>query len=181
MVAATFPLIAPSSGAAATIMSTGRARTSSFASAFNPLYPTTERVFFLCSDNAAMSRPCSSYTPPLESVTATMLAPNISFARVAANVPALPNPIIATFALERSSLISLAASRRVNIPPLAVASLRPSDPPTAMGLPVTTPNWFFPLMMEYSSIIHAIIWPVVYTSGAGMSMSGPMSCQSARI
>src|SRR2546425_12643344 len=42
------------------------------------------------------------------------------------------------------------------------------------GLPVTTPGWATPLFIEIVSMIHAIVWLSVYTSGAGMSFSGPM-------
>ena len=50
------------------------------------------------------------------------------------------------------------------------------------GLPVTTPLRLLvaaPTMFEYVSIIHAMVWPLVPTSGAGMSYSGPMFSPSA--
>src|SRR5256885_10527222 len=58
--------------------------------------------------------------------------------------------------------------------PRDVASSRPSEPPMTSGLPVTTPGWANPLFIEIVSMIHAIVWLSVYTSGAGMSFSGPM-------
>src|SRR2546427_8013870 len=58
--------------------------------------------------------------------------------------------------------------------PRDVASSRPSEPPMTSGLPVTTPGWAKPLFIEIVSMIHAIVWLSVYTSGAGMSFSGPM-------
>ena len=58
--------------------------------------------------------------------------------------------------------------------PREVASSRPRDPPIAIGFPVTTPGTAYPAFIEIVSMIHAIVWPSVYTSGAGMSFSGPM-------
>ena len=45
----------------------------------------------------------------------------------------------------------------------------------ATGLPVTTPGTENPSRVEYVSMIHAMISPLVPMSGAGMSRSGPMS------
>ena len=59
--------------------------------------------------------------------------------------------------------------------PRAVASSRPSEPPTESGFPVTTPSTECPLFIEYVSKIQAITRASVPTSGAGMSRSGPMS------
>ena len=56
--------------------------------------------------------------------------------------------------------------------PRPVACSRPSEPSSEIGLPVTIPGvwpWSFP----YSSIIQAITWESVLTSGAGMSRVGP--------
>ncbi len=58
--------------------------------------------------------------------------------------------------------------------PREVASSRPFEPPIASGLPVTTPGTAKPLFIDMVSMIHAIVWLSVYTSGAGMSFSGPM-------
>ena len=67
--------------------------------------------------------------------------------------------------------------------PWPVAFVRPSVPPLATGLPVTTPFTLCfcaaPTMFEYVSIIHAMVWLLVPTSGAGMSYSGPMFSPSA--
>jgi len=54
-----------------------------------------------------------------------------------------------------------------------VASRRPSDPPSAIGLPVTTALATCPTWLEYVSIIHAMIRSLVPTSGAGTSTCGP--------
>ena len=62
-----------------------------------------------------------------------------------------------------------------------MASPRPSDPPTSNGFPVTTPNLLRPFSTENSSAIHAMIWGLVYTSGAGMSFSGPTIGSTARM
>ncbi len=59
--------------------------------------------------------------------------------------------------------------------PRLVASWRPAEPPTDSGLPVTTPSAECPTFMEYVSMIQAMIWSSVPTSGAGMSRSGPMN------
>ena len=45
----------------------------------------------------------------------------------------------------------------------------------ASGLPVTTPSTEWPLFIEYVSKIQAISRGLVPTSGAGMSLSGPIS------
>ena len=47
------------------------------------------------------------------------------------------------------------------MPPRAVASPRPAEPPRAMGLPVITPGLCSPMIVSYSSIIHAMISGVV--------------------
>src|SRR5206468_13033285 len=74
----------------------------------------------------------------------------------------------------RLSFVFFAASRTAYIRPRDVASSRPSDPPIARGLPVTTPGTAKPLAIEIVSMIQAIVWSSVYTSGAGMSFSRPM-------
>ena len=70
---------------------------------------------------------------------ATTVAPSAAANR--ANVePTLPKPCTAIRrpASGRSSFRS--AATRQNSAPLAVASSRPSEPPIASGLPVTTPS-----------------------------------------
>jgi hypothetical protein len=62
-------------------------------------------------------------------------------------LPALPAPWTATRDPLRFSFRILQASRIVNWQPRAVASLRPSDPPTERGLPVTTPRQEYPFVM----------------------------------
>src|SRR5512136_101085 len=59
-------------------------------------------------------------------------------------------------------------------PPLAVASSLPCAPPTLSGFPVITPNEVFPTILEYSSIIQDMVRAFVPTSGAEISLSGPM-------
>ena len=51
----------------------------------------------------------------------------------------------------------------------------PRSRPALIGLPVTTPGTVYPTCIEYVSMIQAMIWALVLTSGAGMSRSGPMS------
>jgi hypothetical protein len=57
--------------------------------------------------------------------------------------------------------------------PWPVAFSRPSVPPDATGLPVTTPRlaclFAWPTVFMYVSMIQAIICALVPTSGAGMS------------
>jgi hypothetical protein len=55
-----------------------------------------------------------------------------------------------------------------------VAVARPSEPPTAIGLPVTTAGIVYPEFTEYVSMTQLIVCSVVPTSGAMMSRSGPM-------
>ena len=75
---------------------------------------------------------------------------------------------------------ALMASRVIKTMPRPVASSRPSEPPIATGLPVTTAGTVRPLPIEYVSIIHAIVCALVPMSGAGMSMSGPMKMEIRR-
>src|SRR5712691_11372043 len=89
-------------------------------------------------------------------------------------MPTFPNPWTATVAPFRLSFAFDAASRVAYMSPRDVASSRPREPPITSGLPVTTPGIAKPLFIEIVSMIHAIVWLSVYTSGAGMSFSGPM-------
>ena len=72
------------------------------------------------------------------------------------------------------TFIRRAVSRPTTNTPRPVALTRPSDPPSSIGLPVTTPVAVAPVFIEYVSIIHAMICALVLTSGAGMSLCGPM-------
>ncbi len=69
--------------------------------------------------------------------------------------------------------------------PCPVAFSRPSLPPQAMLLPVTTLRgpWLPtpPCVFRYVSIIQSMIWLLVPTSGAGMSCSGPMASPNAAV
>ena len=91
-----------------------------------------------------------------------------------AKPPTLPYPCMATVAPLRSSPIFFAASLTVKTSPLDVASGLPREPPISGGLPVTTPGTAKPSAMLIVSMIQAISRPLVLTSGAGMSFSGPM-------
>ena len=88
--------------------------------------------------------------------------------------PTLPKPCTTTRALDTSMFRSRAASQPTTNTPRPVASTRPRLPPSAIGLPVTTPVAVEPSFMEYVSIIQAMVWALVFTSGAGMSLDGPM-------
>ena len=76
--------------------------------------------------------------PPLESETATTVAP-ASAANLANSEPTLPKPWIAIRqALERDPSARERLLRAQKKTPRPVASSRPSEPPIASGLPVTT-------------------------------------------
>src|SRR5262249_44483210 len=61
--------------------------------------------------------------------------------------------------------------------PWPVALTRPSEPPMRTSLPVTIarPTWRSRSPSRYWRIMSAMISPLVPTSGAGMSMFGPVS------
>jgi hypothetical protein len=58
--------------------------------------------------------------------------------------------------------------------PRPVASVRPREPPSSIGFPVTTSGGCLPVIIVTVSTIHAMVCSSVFTSGAGMSCSGPM-------
>ena len=87
------------------------------------------------------------WTPPFQSVTATIVAP-MSASRSAATEPTLPKPWTATRAPCSSKPRCFADSRVMIITPRPVASRRPSDPPISTGLPVTTAVDVWPTCME---------------------------------
>src|SRR6266511_3653422 len=65
-------------------------------------------------------------------------------------------------------------------PPRPVACSRPSEPPRAMGLPVRMAG-VSPYIRLYSSYIHPISRAPVFTSGAGMSVYGPITGAISRM
>ncbi|OIQ79694.1 hypothetical protein GALL_385660 [mine drainage metagenome] len=69
---------------------------------------------------------------------------------------------------------SASAARVACTTPREVAVARPSDPPTASGLPVATPGIVKPRLTEYVSMTQAIVCSLVPMSGARMSRSGPI-------
>jgi hypothetical protein len=91
----------------------------------------------------------------------------------AAALPTLPKPWRMTRLPSTGRPILAAAAAAVTKTPRPVASLRPKEPPRGMGFPVTTPGTVRPTFMEKVSIIQAISRSPVFTSGAGMSRSGP--------
>ena len=107
-----------------------------------------------------------------------MLNPSASISR-AAMLPALPNPWTATVDWRGSRPRRVQARRATTATPRPVASLRPWLPPTAIGLPVTAAGMECPALIDIVSMIQAITWGVVLTSGAGMSYSGPILAPSA--
>ena len=75
--------------------------------------------------------------------------------------------------LEAAGLRATAAMQRSA--PRAVALRRPRVPPMAIGLPMTEAATVWPRCIESVSMIHAIVCEPVFTSGDGMSLSGPSS------
>ena len=63
--------------------------------------------------------------------------------------------------------------------PRPVAASRPNDPPIPTGLPVVTPGKLPRCALLYASSIHAISRPLVPISGAGISLCGPNTSDSA--
>jgi hypothetical protein len=159
------------SSAAGASMSHLSSRTSSFVMFLAPGKSWTFPVFSLCSNTFLMSSPFSLCIPPFESDTAITLNPS-SWAIFANHPPTFPNPWIATLPL--LILFALSASLRTKNPPCDVALSRPSEPPSSIGFPVMVPGAWFPVIFSYSSSIHDIVCPSVFTSGAGMSFHGPM-------
>ena len=87
----------------------------------------------------AMSRPSGLWMPPVESETATTVAPSSEMSRAAIE-PALPKPWTATRRLGQVDAEMAGRLDDAVDAPRAVASLRPSEPPRLIGLPVTTPG-----------------------------------------
>ena len=104
---------------------------------------------------------------------ATIRAPCSWKMRDAAS-PTFPKPCTATRAPSSGMPSFFMASAPETNTPRPVASARPRLPPSDTGLPVTTPVAVRPTFMEYVSIIQAMVCGLVFTSGAGMSFSGPM-------
>ena len=63
---------------------------------------------------------------------------------------------------------------------MAVAAPRHLLPPIVRGLPVNDPGENVPTSLLYSSIIQAMIFGLVFTSGAGTSVFGPIYLYSSR-
>ncbi len=100
-----------------------------------------------CSISAGTFRPAGSNSAVLWSCTAMTLAP-ASWNSLAATLPTLPKPCTTM----RAPLISRPRLRAASTPttntPRPVASRRPSEPPSEIGLPVTTPVDVLPSFIE---------------------------------
>lgn len=83
------------------------------------------------------SNPAERYAPPPLLLAATIRAPFAASSSIVP-IPTFPTPCTATLALCRSSPTRPAASSITCVSPTDVALPRPSDPPIATGLPVTT-------------------------------------------
>ena len=86
--------------------------------------------------------------------------------------PTLPKPWTMKVVSPGSRPSFGAASSNITTQPRPVAASRPKEPSSEIGLPVTHAG-LWPLSFPYSSIIQAIVWALVPTSGAGMSRLGP--------
>ena len=75
---------------------------------------------------------------------------------------------------QRERCVERAAATMHRYAPRAVALRRPRVPPTASGLPITDAAIVWPRCIDSVSMIQAIVCDPVFTSGAGMSLSGPM-------
>ena len=128
-------------------MSQSTSRTSAFEMSLAPGKPCTVPCSCFHWMTRRMSRPVLRWMPPVESETATIVAPSASISWAAIE-PALPKPWIETVALSSSIPRWRAASMMQKTVPRAVASLRPSEPPSEIGLPVTTPGTVWPACIE---------------------------------
>ena len=90
-----------------------------------------------------------------------------------ANDPTLPKPWMLMVEPSRSKFLSFAHSVMQCTRPCPVALSRPSVPPDATGLPVTTPFtlclFTMPTVFMYVSMAQAMVCALVPMSGAGMS------------
>ena len=86
--------------------------------------------------------------------------------------PTLPKPWTTNVARPGEIPTFGAASRNMKTQPRPVAASRPKEPSSEIGLPVTQAG-VWPWSLPYWSIIQAIVWALVLTSGAGMSRVGP--------
>src|SRR3989454_2309209 len=124
--------------AAGTNHSQGIVQSSSFVMRLPPFHSETGFSCATWASSPGISSPLSLYIPPDTSLTATTVAPASLLSKRARWLPTLPKPWITT----RPPLIGIPKSRAYScityITPRPVASSRPSDPPRAIGFPVTT-------------------------------------------
>ena len=93
--------------------------------------------------------------------------------RKASVPPTFPKPCsTARLPTNGTSKAAKAARTQVTTPD-AVAPAWAGVPPRARGLPVTDPPTSIPCTFSMVSMSQAITRPSVFTSGAGMSRSGP--------
>jgi hypothetical protein len=85
--------------------------------------------------------------PPYWSLTATTRAPRAAKISAACE-PTLPKPWMATDTSLRAMPASASAADVTCTMPADVAVPRPSEPPTARGLPVTTAGIVYPRLTE---------------------------------
>src|ERR1017187_3238703 len=118
-------------------MSDSRNRPSAGSIFSPPAKSRMEPVSWRWSKRARVSRPLGLYTAPSYSMMQMILKPSRDIS-LAAMPPTLPNPWITTVVAVRGFWKRFRASRETMRQPRPVASGRPREPPSAMGLPVTT-------------------------------------------
>ncbi len=111
--------------------------------------------------------------PPSESEIATIFAHSSDKSEAIVN-QAFHAPCITTVLPASVSFLSPKIVESTYNPPLAVAAHRHLDHPEVRGFPVKLPGVYSHTSLEYSSIIQAIIFGLVFTSGAGTSCVGPI-------
>ena len=128
-------------------MSQSTSSSSALLSAVAPGKPRTVPCSAFQPMTRAMSSPSGAWMAPVESDTATIVAPSPASSSAAID-PALPKPWMAMRVLRTVIPRWWVASSMQNTVPRAVASMRPSEPPRLMGLPVTTPGTVYPTCIE---------------------------------
>src|SRR3989441_6144817 len=149
--------------AAGTSHSQGIVQSSSFVMRLPSFHSETGFPWATWARSPGISSPLSLYIPPDTSLTATTVAPASLLRRRARWLPTLPKPWITT----RLPLTGIPKSRAYScityITPRPVASSRPSDPPKAIGFPVTTAGlypWRLDRSEEHTSELQSLAYLV---------------------
>gem|GEM_PF-1713528 len=138
------------------------------------LQSITDFQLFLISSISEILSPFALYIAPFESLIATTFAPLLC--AISAKIsPAFPAHWIAIVLPSSDWLVSAKYCCKTIQPPIEVAFPLPKLPHNSTGFPVITPGLNTPVILLYSSSIHAMICGLVLTSGAGISVSGPIN------